>query len=277
MNKIIHMIYLVGSNTPSYKIMHYITMKSWLVNTTAKLNFYCNRIPDYSPWWHRLLQEYDDRIEVIGQEEIDQLLENYGMHDIFSKMDSMYHKSDLLRLVSTYESGGLYVDMDHIAIDNWDDIFDNDQPCYPVELNADHHFEAIPNGFFFTPDKSDWIKELIEFYKDYNPESWSETSIGKPTELYFKDPTRIRVLPAGLVDPVSWRYEDWHSFFMHNVDILEDAWAVHWSESITKDFVKYIDLTHIMTVDTGFTCIARKYVEKYWDSNINRPRISIYE
>lgn len=271
------MIYLVNETTPSFKIMHYITMKSWLENTTAELRFYCNKLPEYSPWWHRLLDEYHDRIIIKDSIFIRGILSDLNLYDTYNSMTSMHHKSDLLRLVAVYKYGGLYVDMDHIAIDNWNDIFDNELPCYPCELDADHHFAAIPNGFFFSPANNSWIKDLIEFYKDYNPDSWSETSIGKPTELYFKDPSRIRVLPAGLIDPVSWRYDDWHSFFMHNTDILSDAWAVHWSESITKDFVKYIDLTHIMTVNTGFTKIARRYVEKYWDDIINRPRISIYE
>lgn len=275
----VNFIYLVNNTTPSFKIVHYIVVKSWLVNNeSCKVIFWTNKPPTYSTWFYRLVNEFKDRISIKDPLEILKSAPNYA-EEAYNKASCMTHKADILRLLIILKDGGVYSDLDHICLSSLEHVFTGDKPVYPCELDSDRHFEAIPNGIFYAPKDSDWIKDLLGLYRFYNPDSWNETSILKPTELYFKDPSRITVFPAGLFDPVTYRYDDWHSFFFYNDDNLrfDDSFAVHISESVTKDILKYIDLKHIMTVKTNFTVLVRPFVEKYWDFSKPASRVSKYE
>lgn len=274
----LNFIYLVGENTPSFNIIHYIVVKSWLVkNPSFEVWFWTNKEPLYSPWYYRLKEEFPSRFTVLDlTEEIKSIQDEYK--GPFKQTRYIAHQADVLRLIIIRRYGGAYCDLDHVCLASFEDKFTGNKPVYALELSEDHHFEAIPNGLFYAPENSVWINRVLLLYKDYNPDSWNDTSIARPTEMYLENPDQIKILPAGFVDPVSWRYDDWHQFFMYNNTMnLSDCWAVHLSESITRDFLKLVDLRHIMTVDTNFTKVVRQFVCNYWDYINNCSMISNYE
>lgn len=274
----INFIYLVGDNTPSFKLIHYIVVKSWLVNNPSYTAIiWTNTPPTYAPWWWRLLEEFKDRIKVVDPEGLIKTIPE-GLRGPFNQSKYIAHQADILRLQALYINGGIYCDLDQICLHSFEKIFTGIKPVYPTELAPDGHFNGIPNGLFYAPAHSKWIMDCMDFYKNYNPDEWRSTSIDGPTDMYFEDRSRITTIPAGMIDPVSWTYRDWQAFFMHDGFLCNsDIWAVHVSESATKNILKLIDLTHIMTVNTNFTRVVRQFVECWWDKDNNCAKISAYE
>lgn len=280
----INFIYLVGENTSSFSIIHYISLKSFACNNEAKIRLFTNAEPTYSPWYHRLFSSIKgEQFEVLPVSYILEAAENkledfHEYEQILRSIEKPAHKVDLLRLLLLYAEGGLFSDLDMICLKKLpENLLSGTKPTYPVELDFEHHFNAIPNGFMYHPAGHSWTKKLLELYKNYNSESWNETSIMKPTELYFESKEQINIIPAGLIDPACWFERDRVDLLMHNQMRFDDSYTFHLSESANHHFLKWVDLEHIMTVHTTFTHYVRRYVSEYWDHQNYCPKISKYE
>lgn len=271
--KYIHFLYVVGPKSPRFGLIYYLSMKSFLIkNPNTTLILHTNKEPLYSAWYQRFCLQAAERfrINIIKESTLD-ILESFGLKDFT-------HKADYLRLNFLKQYGGIYSDLDNICLKNIEHIFKYTKPAYSVELEMNHAFGSISNGLMFHPKGSKWTQEMLDLYDNYDPEDpWVETSIIKPTEIYLKDTSRIIELPAGFIDPVMWIWRDRQELFMHNKVRFEDSWVLHLCESHSSDYFKYIDLEHIMTIDTSFTYYVRDLLQEYWDYENNKALISVYE
>lgn len=270
----IHFIYVVGPKSPKFGLIYYISIFSFLkMNPNATVYLHTNEEPIYSAWYLRLKSDpgVSDRFIVVGIDpDVLSETDKLGIKDIT-------HKADFIRLNVLLRHGGLYSDLDNVCLQNLEWMQSYDRPAYSIELEMNYTFGSISNGLMYHPKDSDWTLNMIKLYRDYDPkDGWVETSIMKPTEIYKLDPSKVIGIPAGFIDPVTWKYDDRQDLFMHDRIRFNDSWVLHLCESLNCDYFKYIDLEHIMTVNTSFTRVVRRFVEHFWDSDQNRSKISKY-
>jgi hypothetical protein len=250
------------------------------MNQNSECYYHSNVEPIDSIWYWRL-KENEERFHFMEfDESYLKDAKNLGLwHPI--------HISDYVRLRVLYDFGGLYTDNDVICIKNIEKIWNGgDKPVYPIELEMDHKFGSISNGIMYHPKHSDWTKMCIDFYDDYEVAEqkagighvdWVTWSILRPTEAYLKDKSKVIALSHGLNDPVTWQYDLRRSLFFHDRLGFEDCYTVHLSEGTNKNIIEFIDIEHIMTVDTSFTRIARPFIKHLWDEKRHAPKVSLFE
>ena len=278
MEKYIHFLYYRGDTTPDFRLIYYISIRSFLVtHPNCKVLLHTNLIPDEFTFYWLLIDEFPDRFKsVLFNDDHLADLERLNISDIT-------HKCDYLRLRILYDLGGIYTDLDNVSLIGFEDAFNHEKPIYCSEVDMHGYFSSISNGYMYHPKGHEWTKRMIDLYDNYNKsegsagkDDWVATSILKPTEIYNRDKSQVLVLPAGLTNPSTWEPKDRRALFMHKDLRFDNAMMLHLDEGSRPRIFWWIDIKHIMTVDTSFTLAVRRYVSHLWDPDNLCPTITEY-
>ena len=232
-----------------FSLLHYLALKSAHVcNPTYKLSLYCNEEPT---------GEYWDMIKsVVNIVITEPPTEVFG-----NKIYHVAHQSDVVRLRTLLEVGGIYLDMDTITVKSFDNLM-----SYPAVIG----YEGIRNSglcnavIFSEPNNkfiSDWYNEYTTFSSKGKDKDWATHSIKLPLKMwnsgkYIND---IKVMPFDTFHYPLW-YKKGSIMLWEECHTFPNAIIHHVWESVNRKYIADLTIEKIKTVDNTYTKIARRYL-----------------
>ena len=118
------------------------------------------------PSWQKLHPDWD--YQLLDDDEILEYCNKYFPHiyDRFKNLKKGIYRADLIRYMIMFIDGGLYVDMDFLALKNhtplWENAIENNTPIVFGQLNRKNHSHHIPNAWIMSvkPNELFWLLVL---------------------------------------------------------------------------------------------------------------------
>ena len=121
--------------------------------------------------------------------------------NIFKSYDVNIKRIDMARPFFLYKYGGIYLDMDYVVYKNFYNNLPDDKvstPESPYKFNKEH----IQNAFLCSPPKHNfWLLIIDECYKHKDDHVFNATGPQLYTQMYYKYPELVNVLPIDLYNP----------------------------------------------------------------------------
>lgn len=245
---IFHFIYFYKNNI-QFPLAHYININSArILNIPDKIFFYSDKLP-LGEYWDKI-SEHVEFVKVTPPDEV------FGR-----KLQHIAHKSDVLRLLILQENGGIYMDMDVISKKPFKPLLKYD---FVMGKQGRWREMGLCNGVLLTQKDSEflrlWFEEFRNFRSTGHDKFWAEMSVRKPLELSKKYPDLIHIEPYNsfhypLYYPLSLR-----RLFVQCYD-FKDAYCHHlWEGGSWEKYLSKLSINDIMTKDTTYNIIARKYI-----------------
>jgi len=245
-----------------FSILHYLSIISFhKYNPEFRVVIYTNK-PITTGWFYLLKDEIPD-LEIRSIPEADT-----------TKFDHVAHFIDWYRLKDLYENGGLMLDMDYICLMPIKSLLDFNKLNLCDEYYLDDNIWNLCISIMYSKPGNEFIKAWMENYNKYEKgKEYTSYSNNFATELYKLRSDDINIIPKDLTDPFSACRLELNELFLHNLNIKRPI-MFHTSESAAWDrYLKFLDVKHIMTVDTTFTKLVREFVSHLWDPINNKPLI----
>ena len=112
------------------------------------------------------------------------------------------HRSDVARLGILFEHGGIYLDLDMIALKSWDPLLH-----YNTTLGAETDYD-LGNGVIITVPKSQFLRRWGNTYRNFRDSLWGFNSVIMPFYLAQLYPELIHVEWNTLYRP-NWKEMGW--------------------------------------------------------------------
>lgn len=268
-----------GSYHP-FSLIHYIALKSWLVNNPGiRVYLFTNMDLTESLWFLLLKDEFESFIEIKG--EYFRWFQDTLNH--INDFERVAHAADRIKYQILAEEKGLVSDTDYICMKPIQSLIDESKFNIPIESDPiSYHPVQFGAALMYSP-KSDTntAHQFLKWHQDYKKgEPWAYYCCKYPYEKYLESDAKfkesIHLIPERLTDPLTWSKQRAADLFLHNRYDIDNGinYTFHVSESLLWDrFLKPLDLEHIMTVDTTFTRAVRKYVENLWDFKAQCPKV----
>ena len=177
------------------KIIHHICPrdfkrwhKSWFIGYESTLKAFPKDEYTHMHW-------YDDELDKFIEKEYPWFLPIFNAYDVNIK------RIDMVRPFFLYKYGGIYLDMDYVVYKNFYNELPPDKissPESPYKFNHEH----IQNAFLCSPEKHNfWLLIIDECYKHKDEHVFNATGPQLYTQMYYKFPDLVNVLPLDLYNP----------------------------------------------------------------------------
>ncbi|KAG8464935.1 hypothetical protein KFE25_012298 [Diacronema lutheri] len=104
------------------------------------------------------------------------------------------HRADVVRLRALLREGGIYLDMDVIALRSFDDLLAAALPALGKEGRAGEH--GLCNAVIVAPAGAPFLARWLDAYRTFDGALWAEHSVALPMRLALAHPTEVRRLDA---------------------------------------------------------------------------------
>jgi glycosyltransferase involved in cell wall biosynthesis/SAM-dependent methyltransferase len=176
------------------------------------------------------------------------------------------HKADVLRLRVLLEHGGIYLDLDTICQRPFEPLLDGRVVMGREERASEDGSRTtvgLCNATIIAPPKSEFLRLWYETYRDFSGgaagDSWNKFSVQVPMKLAQDHPDLLHVEPASSFFWPSWDAAGIASMFSMDGEFPE-AYSFHLWESQSWGFIKDLDPQTVLTADTTYNRIARRFV-----------------
>ena len=241
-----------GSKPFSY--IHYLSLLSAIkLHPEATFNLYTNTDLEASQWV-QILENRISLIKVTPPEEI------YGQ-----PLNKVEHKSDVFRLNTLIEQGGIYLDLDVICIRPFYELFHS-----KMAMGAEKH-GGLCNAVIIAEKNAPFLIEWKEAYHParhteehyFDPNGWGEMSLSYPKKLSYDYQEYIRILPpTAFYDPIGTKRE-LRMLFDSTDDLTTDRFALHlWESQSWNTYLKDLSPKDIETKQGYFYQLMRSLFTK---------------
>lgn len=275
MTKKIHFFRISKPNYNWFRLIHYLSIKSFTVyNPNCNIVLHIDKVPEDSNWWHLLMYECGNQIIV------DTTIRS-EWEKSKDKWKCVNHFIDQFAAETVYDYGGLICDMDMICLKSIEDLFFHDDEFLNIESELDYYERyttALGIGLMSCNRGNLLIRDYLDQRHNYNKTAeWGEFSTELMFKLYTEKPEWFRLIPQSVVDPFGPQRSCLQDLFLHNITLPDYVRCIHTSESVSWDeYLKHLDVEHIMTVNTTFTRAVRRLIGDVWDSNSKKCLINLY-
>ena len=262
----------------SFNIMRYLAIKSaYEVNKPDNIFFYYCYEP-HGEWWERA-KKYITPIKVEAPKEI------FG-----NPIKSYAHQADVIRLQLLIEEGGIYLDSDTLCLKPLTPLLEDGGFVMGQEGNE----AKLCNAVMLSEKGSEFAKEWLSRYVDFDDDNWAGHSIELPYRLSKEYPNLIRVMnnkaftwPLYHSEHLRWFYRNGVSYVpcdysdgvvstmggtLKTDEDCSESYVIHlWAgKSVTNEFVKdfpdnpmedWMTVDNIRNIDTPFNKLARRFLE----------------
>ena len=262
----------------SFNIMRYLAIKSaYDVNKPDNIFFYYCYEP-HCEWWERA-KKYITPIKVEAPKEI------FG-----NPIKSYAHQADVIRLQLLIEEGGIYLDSDTLCLKPLTPLLEDGGFVMGQEGNE----AKLCNAVMLSDKGSEFAKEWLSRYVDFDDDNWAGHSIELPYRLSKEYPDLIRVMnnkaftwPLYHSEHLRWFYRNGVSYVpcdysdgvvstmggtLKTDEDFSESYVIHlWAgKSVTNEFVKdfpdnpmedWMTVDNIRNIDTPFNKLARRFLE----------------
>jgi len=262
-----------------FNYIHYLAVASaWKVHRPNEIIFHYRYEPS-SKWWRRAkpfltLNKVDPPNYVFGNP-----VEHYA------------HKSDVVRMRQLKEKGGIYLDMDVITLNSFDELMEN-KAVLGLQENKN-----LCNAVMLFESESKFLKEWYKNYENFDHKKWDYHSVVLPGKMVEEGKFNVRV-----EDSFSFFYPKWNEskdilfseeigyshfrknfsvgkmvlklrknkesakrYFAHAIPskkihkkILEKSYCIHLWQSQWKDKLSEIDPNYIISRKDNFSLLIKQ-------------------
>lgn len=145
--------------------------------------------------------------------------------DIFKNYSANINRIDMIRPFLLYKYGGIYADMDYMCFKNFYEQLPSDKvsiPESPYKRN-----EHIQNALIASPPRHNfWLLIMDSAYKNKDIKNvFESTGPGLYTDVYFKNPNMVNILPIDLYNPDINDQEAFGSDTIITKHLLSTMWS----------------------------------------------------
>lgn len=264
--RLIHFIFISkdGINSPFFGWLEYISIKSAIINNpefNVILNIQSN-LPPIGDYYKKLLSEYGERIEYRYVENIESFM---GSEILY-----FTHKTDIIRLQSLKEFGGIYLDLDTITNKSFIDF----ETAFDFIAFEEDDDSRMGTAVLFANKESNIIDKLLELYKKFRSkgrdEYFVEVCQELPWEMYQKGELENMLIlePDLFLWPKTLLNYKGHQiyfmkFFESKMTPFKDKYVYHiWTE-LNSHHVDAINLDKITSTDYSSLTMFEQLIKKY--------------
>ena len=137
---------------------------------------------------------------------------------IYGQRISIYeHMTDVARMDIVMKHGGIYTDLDVVALKSWDPLLYYDTT---MSTSRYHFRKSLTNSVIISAKNSSFLRAWKDSYHDFH-KSWGHNSLEMPYEIAKKRPELIHIV-SNLIEYPIYPYHK----FIHNIGVKLD-----WSKS----------------------------------------------
>jgi len=232
-----------------FSLVHYLAIKSaYEVNKPNAIYFYYKFMPE-GEWWERAK-------EIITLKHVEPPNEVLG-----NKLYHVAHKSDVWRLRTLIENGGIYMDLDTICVKPFTHLLDNK---FVIGRQGRWRKMGLCNAVMMAEKNSEFIRIWLNEYKSFRSKGhdkyWAEHSVALPLSLSIKYPDLLHIeeyycFHYPLYYPLSLK-----KMFRYNFK-YDRAYCHHlWENGSWEKYLKNLTIDYIKSVDTTYNRIARRFL-----------------
>jgi glycosyltransferase involved in cell wall biosynthesis len=241
---VVHFIYFGGDGARPYSYINYLAVRvAHDVQKPDDIVMWCNKQPIGNPYWEAI-RPYVTIKEVVAPTTL------CGM-----ELKYQHYQSDVFRLRTLYEHGGIYLDNDMVLTQPLTPLLD----FVPV-MGAEHpgELQSMSNAAIISPPKAKFIEIWLDRMADRISEKWADHSVVLAAELANEFPDLIGVKNYEAFVPFHW---DNKSLFVEGGDIpqLRDNYGIHLWETFWKDDLSIIDDQYLATSSSPFARMFGRY------------------
>jgi len=223
---VVHFIYFGGEGSRTYSYINYLAVRAaYEIQKPDDIIMWCDEPPVGNPNWDAILPY------VI----VNKVLAPTDLCGIELKYP--HYKSDVFRLRTLYEHGGIYLDNDMVLTKPLTPLMGN-----KLVMGADKPGEvtSIANAVLICPPKSEFINIWLHRMADRISDKWADHSVVLPAELAKECPDLIQVEPYTSFIPIHWDDRSIFDEFGCLLD-LEKSYGVHLWETFWGDIISIVD------------------------------------
>ena len=238
-----------------FSFVHYMAIRSALrVNKNFRARVYYHYEPS-GEYWDAVKGE----VEPIR---VDLPTEVFG-----NPVELYAHKADVLRMQVLLEHGGIYLDLDTICQRPFEPLLDGRVVMGREERsapNGERSVVGLCNATIIAPPNAEFLRLWYDAYREFKGgtvgDAWNKFSVQVPMALAREHPSLLRIEPASSFFWPSWDEAGIASMFAMD-RAFPDAYSFHLWEGASFKFTKELDLHSVLTVDTTYNKLARRFVE----------------
>ena len=232
---IVHYVYgLRPGKSVTFELDDFISVKSAFdILGAERVLFWVRNIPS-GQWWDEMLAMGKRRAQKLGLT-VDNCIELKQVRDVETvfgrKVESSAHKADVIRMEALLTYGGIYMDMDVVALKPMDALMERHSTILGQEQTADGtHPHGLGNAYMLTHKAAPFFYQWYQAYKKFDFNQWAALSIHLPIRLSRSLPQHVYELgPEAFYWPSFDDTGKQQMYFADTFD-LSHNYAVHlWS------------------------------------------------
>ncbi len=235
---------LPPSENKPFVMVHYLAVLAChIVNSPCAINFYFVYEPS-GIWWEKT-------------KHLIQIHPLPPFKGVFGKqIEHPAHMADVLRLEILFEYGGIYLDLDVICIKPFTELL-----IHEVVLGEEKGV-GLCNAVILAEPNASFIGVWLNSYSTFDESEWNEHSVRLPARLAAQDPSVYVLDPRSFYWPMYNEGNDLKQFLMgEGTNYCAESYCVHLWESMTWDFIGFLEESDLVTVDSEFFMLARSLLQ----------------
>jgi hypothetical protein len=226
--RIVHFIHGLSSPPVKFTLIHYLAMRSaHVILNATRIYLHYHTLPDASNEWFSRARPFLTLRRLSASR-----LARSGF--IFGRtVEHFAHKADMLRQEILLKYGGVYMDVDCVALRSWDAFFS--ASSFGADLIVAHEKKTanpsphgIGNGILIAQKASRFLRSWYAAHRlHFEHKRWALMSVNWPNELaQSKSGDLLTLSPAAFYTPV-WDPAGMAELYEKNDFDLKNNWAVH--------------------------------------------------
>ena len=187
--RIIHYVYgLREGKQVTFELDDYISVKAAVdVLGAERVLFWVRNIPT-GEWWEAMLALGKKRAAQLGLP-TSSVIELKTVRDVSTvfgrRVESSAHKADVIRMEALLTYGGIYMDMDVIALRSMDQLIDEGWGCIlgQEQTATGTHPHGLGNAYMLAHRASPFFYQWYTAYTRFDHHQWAALSIHLPIRL----------------------------------------------------------------------------------------------
>lgn len=248
-------IHFIFFGFTKFLMIHYLAVKSAIhVHKPDNVYFHYTVEPKDNPLWEDIKKQVT-LVHTIPPEKYNGVELKYYQY-----------KADVVRLEALYKYGGIYMDIDVLSVNPFNELYNNScvmgiESGSNLDSSDITQAKSITNAVIMTEPKHpfiiDWLRETANNLVD---KGWAYHAVNLPLEMLKSNNYNVHIEPCRSFMP----------FDFHNLDIFSDdeniynelarSYTMHFWETIWWDRLKEIDNNYLKTVNNNFTRLFNKYI-----------------
>lgn len=261
--KVVHVIWL---NNTELNFISYLTVRSALISLQPdRINLHITDLNEQNEWFIKVRENV-----TLVQHDLDA---EYGQQ--IKDEWQIPHIADLLRLDTMAKEGGIYLDMDVIALRSFDNLLGCEKDLILGNEGGDRH--GLCNAIIISRSGSSFVKRWRESYSTFATNEWNYHSVKLPKELssFYHDeictvspsvfywPTwtksHIRYMHEPITQSEVQNFED--TIIDNGGGMYPDQLAYHAWSQVASTYLKDLSPEKVDSQNTRFNILVRRFID----------------